>query len=97
MSVSHLAYLQRERFCIFKNELSCSQQPIAIREIILKKNTSRRNDLRVPDTNMMVIPQEYKKGSCLFNLMAKWNKSKESYRMSGNPWILKNIMNEDVL
>ena len=81
----------------FKNELSCSQQPIAIREIILKKNTSRRNDLRVPDTNMMVIPQEYKKGSCLFNLMDKWNKSKESYRMSGNPWILKNIMNEDAL
>ena len=81
----------------FKNELSCSQQPMAIREIILKTNTSRRNDSRVPETNKIVIPQEYKKGSCLFNLMEKWNKSKETYRMSGNPWILKNIMNEDAL
>ena len=34
---------------------------------------------RVTDTNKIVIPQEYKKGSCLFNLMEKWNKSKESY------------------
>ena len=81
----------------FKNELCCSQQPMAIREIILKKNTSRRNDSRVPETNKIVIPHEYKKGSCLFNLMEKWNKSKESYRMSGNPWILKRTMNEDAL
>ena len=29
--------------------------------------------------------------------MEKWNKSKESYRMSGNPWILKRTMNEDAL
>ena len=54
-----------------------------------KNNTSRRNDPKFPDTNKMVIPQEYKRGSCLFNLMEKWNESKEAYRMSGNPWILK--------
>ena len=29
--------------------------------------------------------------------MEKWNKSKESYRMSGNPWILKHTLNEDSL
>ena len=81
----------------FKNELCCSQQPMAIKEIILKKNTSRRNDSRVPETNKIVIPHEYKKGSCLFNLMEKWNKTKESYRMSGNPWILKHTLNEDAL
>ena len=32
----------------------------------------------------------------ILNLMEKWNESKESSRMSGNPWILR-IMKEDAL
>ena len=38
---------------------------------------------------MIKIPNEYKKGHCMYNLMNNWIKCKDEYKMTGNYWCLK--------
>ena len=77
----------------YQNELTCSTQPLAIRELFNKTKESRTRT----NTNMIKIPNEYKKDHCMYNLMDNWNKCKDEYKMAGNYWCLKNMLKEDTL
>ena len=77
----------------YQNELTCSTQPLAIRELFTKINESRTRQ----NSNMIKIPNEYKKGHCMYNLIDNWNKCKNDYKMAGNHWCLKNMIKEDTL
>ena len=77
----------------YQNELTCSTQPLAIRELFAKINESRTRK----NSNMIKIPNEYKKGHCMYNLIDNWNKCKNDYKMAGNYWCLKNMLKEDTL
>ena len=77
----------------YQNELTCSTQPLAIRELFAKINESRTRK----NSNMIKIPNEYKKGHCMYNLIDNWNKCKNDYKMAGNYWCLKNMIKEDTL
>ena len=53
----------------YQNELTCSTQPLAIRELFAKISESRTRQ----NSNMIKIPNEYKKGHCMYNLIDNWN------------------------
>ena len=78
---------------VFKNmnELSRDQQPRAVRDLITKtmNERSKFNEIR--------IPAEYKMDHCLFNILNTWNEASEDYKMSGNYWILKQALHEDII
>ena len=77
----------------YQNELTCSTQPLAIRELFAKISESRTRQ----NSNMIKIPNEYKKGHCMYNLIDNWNKCKNDYKLAGNHWCLKNMIKEDTL
>ena len=77
----------------YQNELTCSTQPLAIRELFAKISESRTRQ----NSNMIKIPNEYKKGHCMYNLIDNWNKCKNDYKLAGNYWCLKNMIKENTL
>ena len=77
----------------YQNELTCSTQPLAIRELFAKISESRTRQ----NSNMIKIPNEHKKGHCMYNLIDNWNKCKNDYKLAGNHWCLKNMIKEDTL
>ena len=56
---------------------TCSNQPLAIRELFeeTKGSVTRTN------TNTIKIPNEYKKGHCMYNLIDNWNKCKNGRKL----------------
>ena len=79
-----------------KNELYSKHQPAAINELFEKK-TGMRHTRRADNFLTMRLPRNCKKGNALYNLSMNWNKAKESHKLAGNLFALKESLKKEIM
>ena len=78
----------------YKNEIYKDLQPLAIKKIILKTDTSRNTRSKNDKDLKTQIKNEHKTGQCIFNLFNTWNNTNSDLRMAGNLLSLKKMITE---
>lgn len=78
----------------YKNEIYTDLQPLAIKKIILKTDTSRNTRSKNDKDLKIHIKNVHKTGQCIFNLFSTWNNTKSDLRMAGNLFSLKKMIKE---
>ena len=79
-----------------KNELYSKHQPIAINELF-KPQKNITHTRREDNFLLMRLPQKCKKGNALYNLTMKWNEAKDSLKLAGNLFALKESIKQDIM
>ena len=79
-----------------KNELYSKHQPTAINELF-KPQTDMRHTRRAENFLIMRLPRNCKKGNALYNLSMKWNTAKDSHKLAGNLFALKQSLKEEIM
>ena len=79
-----------------KNELYSKYQPTAINELF-KPQTDMRHTRRAENFLIMRLPRNCKKGNALYNLSMKWNTAKDSHKLAGNLFALKQSLKEEIM
>ena len=79
----------------FKQEPLSDTQPLAIRELIIPQN---HESIRLyQEQNKIRIPNSYKYGHSLYNMIRLWNNSNPDARIAGNIWSLKKLLKNDFI
>ena len=79
-----------------KNELYSKYQPAAINELF-KPQTDMRHTRRAENFLIMRLPRNCKKGNALYNLSTNWNTAKDSLKLAGNLFALKQSFKEEIM
>ena len=78
-----------------RNELYSKYQPAAINELF-KPQTDMRHTRRAENFLIMRLPRNCKKGNALYNLSMNWNTAKDSHKLAGNMFALKQSLKEEI-